>query len=55
MDNNRDPLKKGRSEPRKEIKTIGEIAAENDITNVEEPGRYFMEPTADKNTYIDEP
>ena len=27
----------------KAVNTIGEIAAENDIINVEEPGRYFLE------------
>lgn len=42
-----------KKDDQKDIKTIGEIAAENDVVNVEEPGRYFT--GADKDTYIDEP
>lgn len=43
MEKNRDKLSNGYSENQKEIKTIGEIDAENDTTNVEEQGRYFAE------------
>ncbi|MDF2715221.1 MAG: hypothetical protein K0R28_2146 [Paenibacillus sp.] len=52
MVKNRDKLSNGYSEDQKEIKTIGEIDAENDITNVEEQGRYFAE-FPDKDTYIE--
>ncbi|TMV46140.1 hypothetical protein FE783_27360 [Paenibacillus mesophilus] len=51
MVNNREPFPNDSSDVQKEIKTIGEVAAENDITNVEEQGRYFTE-SASKHQYL---